>query len=173
MDITEGSIRPSPRERGSTRRSSFLFYALISGTIGLFLLLPNGVQAWDSAEHPVLGDYAIATLGNDGFGYMSNALQATDQNGYSLQYWFEQGEHDADIAYQSRSHYYDPVSERGLWGFSSALQECMGSYSYAIVHWKTGDIAHAAFQLGHAAHLVQDMAIPFHTHLDPLNGHSV
>jgi hypothetical protein len=73
----------------------------------------------------------------------------------------------------SKSHYYDPVNGHGLWGFRSAEQECIGLYSDAIVRWKSGDVGGAAYLLGQAVHLVQDMAVPFHTHLDPWSGHSV
>jgi phospholipase C len=155
------------------RRFTLILYSQITWIMALFLLLPNGVQAWDSAEHPVLGDYAIATLGNDGFNYISDGMRASDQHGTSLQQLFEQGEHDADLNYLSKSHYYDPFNGHGLWGYRSALQDCIGRYSDAIAHWKAGDIAEAVYQLGQAAHLVQDVAVPFHTHLDPLNGHSV
>lgn len=153
------------------RRISVLFCAQIPWIICIILMLPGNASAWAQDEHPVLGDYVVATLRNDGYPEISDAMQAVDPDGISLQQWFVQGERDADRLDLSRNHYYDPLTGGGLAGFESSAQLADDLYSSAIDAWMNGDISRGMYLLGRAAHLVQDAAQPYHVHLDPFNGH--
>jgi hypothetical protein len=153
-------------------RISVIFCAQIPWIIALFLLLPSNVSAWNPVEHQALGNYSLGTLRNDGYRYLVDAMQATDQDGFTLQAWFLTGEHDADLNDLSRNHYYDPVNGEGLWGFKSAAVDGPELFNDAIGRWQQGDVAGAMYLLGQSVHVLQDMAVPFHTHLDPLDGHT-
>lgn len=77
----------------------------------------------------------------------------------------------ADCDWKNCNHYYHPKLERGLWLFSNAASECAFYYTSAVKEWKAGRKERAALLLGAAAHLLQDVCVPFHTIPKLLLGH--
>lgn len=83
----------------------------------------------------------------------------------------KQGSHFADFGSMRafsrasfRSHYLKPKSHRGyLPGLPNAGQVCERFMAVAKLFWSQGIYDRGAMYLGAAAHLVQDLANPFHT----------
>lgn len=77
----------------------------------------------------------------------------------------------ADQDLKSRNHFYNPARDRGLYGFSNALKECMAYYTSALTWWKRGNVNKAIFYLGAACHLLQDVTVPQHINIKLLKQH--
>lgn len=77
----------------------------------------------------------------------------------------------ADCDWKNCNHYYHPKLERGLWLFSNAASECAFYYTSAVKEWRADRKERAALLLGAAAHLLQDVCVPFHTIPKILLGH--
>lgn len=77
----------------------------------------------------------------------------------------------ADQDYKSINHFYNPVKNRGLYGFSNAAAECRGYYNQALRKYDEEDACAAYFYLGAACHLIQDVTIPQHVNIKLLKQH--
>lgn len=77
----------------------------------------------------------------------------------------------ADQDLKSRNHFYNPASERGLYGSSNALKECMAYYIAALTWCSKKDIRKALFFLGASCHLIQDITVPQHVNIKLLKQH--
>jgi phospholipase C len=77
----------------------------------------------------------------------------------------------ADQDFKSREHFYNPYSEKGLYGCKTSLQNFEKYYCNALVHWNCGDYEKAMFFLGAAVHLIQDSTIPQHGSINLLKSH--
>lgn len=77
----------------------------------------------------------------------------------------------ADQDLKSTNHFYNPVKEKGLYGASNALKECISYYAAALTWWKKGDRRKALFFLGASCHLVQDVTVPQHVNVRLLKQH--
>jgi len=92
----------------------------------------------------------------------------------------KQGSHFADFGSMRafarasfRSHYLKPKSHRGyLPGLPNAGQVCERFTALAKLFWSQGIYDRGAMYLGAAAHLVQDLANPFHTTTRNLREHT-
>jgi len=64
------------------------------------------------------------------------------------------------------SHMYDPLAGRGIYDARTpnALVEFLDSWDRARVHLRVGSSEKAHVFLGYCCHLLQDMAVPSHTH---------
>ena len=90
-----------------------------------------------------------------------------------LPYWssLSHGVLWADTDWKNCNHYYHPTQQRGMWLFSNAVKECSFYFEAARKLWQQRNRAEAAFYLGAAMHLVQDLCVPFHTIPQLLMGH--
>lgn len=77
----------------------------------------------------------------------------------------------ADQDYKSINHFYNPVRNKGLYGFSNAQMECFNYYTKALIKYFEGDEKTAMFYLGAACHLIQDVTIPQHVNIKLLKQH--
>lgn len=77
----------------------------------------------------------------------------------------------ADQDLKSSNHFYNPEKEKGLYGYSNALKECLGYYGASLKWGKNGDMRKAIFYLGAACHLVQDITVPQHANVRLLKHH--
>ncbi len=89
---------------------------------------------------------------------------------------FLDGDQDA-LTLRVQRHFYQPVSKRGLemegevfpssfaWATLSGGQN-EWDWNAALDSFAKGDIETSLFNLGHVVHLVQDLTVPAHTHLD-------
>ncbi|MCE5284341.1 MAG: zinc dependent phospholipase C family protein [Pelosinus sp.] len=78
----------------------------------------------------------------------------------------------ADRDWKNISHYYIPKSGGGLWRFSNATEDYQEYFQKAVLYARSSDYKMAAFYLGAAAHLVQDMCVPHHARGVLFKGHS-
>lgn len=77
----------------------------------------------------------------------------------------------ADSQWKNIDHYLEPDTGRGIWPFGNALDTFQQYFSCALKEARQGNRRKAAFFLGAAAHLVQDMCVPHHARGRMFNGH--
>jgi len=67
---------------------------------------------------------------------------------------------------RDNSHFYDPVARRGFddGRLVNALEEYRDFWARALVHYRLEELGQAFTRLGYCCHLLQDMAVPAHTH---------
>jgi hypothetical protein len=87
---------------------------------------------------------------------------AQDANGTTI----TEGAFEEDCYPLSLKHFWDPDSNAGLAGNTSAYTRGTTLYKEAVNLYKAGSKAAAYYKLGHVAHLLEDMAQPAHVHLD-------
>jgi phospholipase C len=114
--------------------------------------------------HVFINEQAIEILKNDGF---HEAFDFYTLNKDSLQ----DGVVWADQDFRSREHFYNPYTQKGLYGCKSSKQRFRKYYEYALVYWDCGDKDKAMFYLGAAVHLIQDSTIPQHGSVKLLKSH--
>lgn len=114
--------------------------------------------------HVFINEQAIEILKNDGFfeAYEFFSLNKSCLNDGTV--WVDQD-------FRSREHFYNPYSQRGLYGCKSSKQMLGKYYGCALVHWDCGDKDKAMFYLGAAVHLIQDSTIPQHGNIRLLKNH--
>lgn len=77
----------------------------------------------------------------------------------------------ADADWKCAAHMYDPGTGRGLPGWPSALETLREYWEAAVAYERKGNGRRAAFYLGAAAHVVQDLCVPHHAASTLLYGH--
>ena len=77
----------------------------------------------------------------------------------------------ADSQWKNIDHYFEPQTRRGIWPFGNALDTFSQYFADAIKEARRGNRRKAAFFLGAAAHLVQDLCVPHHARGCMFNGH--
>ena len=77
----------------------------------------------------------------------------------------------ADCHWKNVDHYLNPDTGKGIWPFGNALDTFRRYFSIAARSTRRGDRRKAAFFLGAAAHLVQDLCVPHHARGLMFNGH--
>lgn len=114
--------------------------------------------------HVFINEQAIEILKNDGFDEASKF--------YALyKSYLNDGVIWADQDFKSREHFYNPYTQKGLYGCKSSKQRFRMYYGCALVFWDCGDKEKAMFYLGAAVHLVQDATIPQHGSVKLLKSH--
>lgn len=69
----------------------------------------------------------------------------------------------ADSGYKNVSHFFNPVTRKGIWGFASAACDFVHYLNKATQKAHKGNLTDALFYVGAAAHLLQDLCVPHHT----------
>jgi phospholipase C len=69
----------------------------------------------------------------------------------------------ADSGYKNVSHFFNPVTKKGIWGFASAACDFVHYLNKATLKAQKGNLPDAMFYVGAAAHLLQDVCVPHHT----------
>jgi phospholipase C len=77
----------------------------------------------------------------------------------------------ADSQWKNIDHYFELETGRGIWPFGNALDTFQEYFASALKEARQGNRRKAAFFLGAAAHLVQDMCVPHHARGRMFNGH--
>lgn len=116
------------------------------------------------ATHEFCNRQAIVILRRDGFSRCATFFQQYLPQLTAGVYW-------ADEGWKNVGHYLEAGSEKGLWRFPSAVDEFRRYYGQAFHRARQGDYIKAAFFLGAAAHLVQDLCVPHHARARLLAGH--
>ncbi len=114
--------------------------------------------------HEFCNRQALHILRRDGFSRCSGFFQQYLPQLTAGVYW-------ADEGWKNVGHYLEAGSEKGLWQFPSAIDEFRCYYGQAFHRARQGDCAKAAFFLGAAVHLVQDLCVPHHARARVLAGH--
>jgi phospholipase C len=140
--------------------------------LALILLLPSPAAAFPQEMHPALGYYAIMTLRSDGKEAYAGMFDCQTPGQVTLADRLMSGELDADRVDLSRNHYYDPATGQGLAGCQDAVSLSQQFYDLAVLRWRSGDFDGGIYMLGRAVHLVQDVCMPHHVHLEVFNGHA-
>lgn len=114
--------------------------------------------------HRFMNRQAILILAADGYkkesGWLKQNLSA-----------FNNGAVWADADWKNAHHYLNPVTRRGLWRFRSAAEDFEVYFQRALTAGKRADDQEAAFFLGAAAHLLQDLCVPHHARGKLFDGH--
>ena len=114
--------------------------------------------------HMFINNQAVEILRNDGHrsAYKLMSYYIDDINAGVV--W-------ADQDLKSSNHFYNPYTEKGLYGSGNAKTECITYYTKALNYYFHGDMKSAMFYLGAACHLIQDLTVPQHANVMLLNNH--
>lgn len=77
----------------------------------------------------------------------------------------------ADQGFKSTSHFYNPKTNKGMFGYSNALKLCETYYNRALHFYIIRDFSKSMFYLGACIHIVQDLTIPQHVRVRLLDHH--
>jgi len=114
--------------------------------------------------HEFCNHQALAIIKNDGLEQTSDFLgQYTTELNLGV-YW-------ADKDWKNVHHYFEPYSRKGLWHSTHAIDNFETYYQLARKSVKQFNLKKAAFFLGAAAHLLQDLCVPHHARAKLFNGH--
>ncbi|HWQ61406.1 MAG TPA: zinc dependent phospholipase C family protein, partial [Negativicutes bacterium] len=133
----------------------------------LFLIAASPLQGMldrPGITHEFCNSQALQILRNDGFTRYAGYLQQFRRELNLGVYW-------ADKGWKNIHHYYEPKSGRGLWHFAGAIEQFAAYYRLAFHTLRRGDQGKAAFLIGTAAHLVQDLCVPHHARGKLFDGH--
>lgn len=144
---------------GKTSASEICLHLLLTAISPL-----QGMLDRPGITHEFCNRQALHILRSDGFARYADFLQLFRQEIDCGVYWADQG-------WKNVHHYFEPTSGKGLWHFASARHEFAVYYRMAVFSLRRADLRRAAFLLGAAAHLVQDMCVPHHARAKMLDGH--
>jgi phospholipase C len=107
------------------------------------------------------------------------AVDILKNEGYKKEYEFfkahlkciNEGVTWADQDFKSSNHFYHYEKQKGLYGFSNALDECLKYYNKSLAYIEAGDMNKGIFFFGAACHLIQDATVPQHVNNHLLNKH--
>lgn len=118
------------------------------------------------STHQFLMDQLPGILDHDGHPELAARLRGG---------WLDdlkQGSIESDrYPWRQGNHYMDPQTHEGLAGFSAAGDLADAQVALARAAWAAGDADGALLHLGWAMEVVQDLTVPHHARLDPLDGH--
>lgn len=114
--------------------------------------------------HKFINNQAVEILYNDGHLRAFELMDSYINQINSGVVW-------ADQDFKSSNHFYNPHTQKGLYGSSNAFRECMLYYTKAINKYFKGDINRAMFYLGAACHILQDLTVPQHVNVNLLKNH--
>lgn len=114
--------------------------------------------------HEFCNHQAITILHNDGFELYAQFLTAYVTELNAGVYW-------ADKGWRNVSHYFEPLSGKGLWQFTTAIEAFNSYYQQAIKNMQCRNYRQAIFFLGVSAHLMQDLCVPHHARSKVFSGH--
>jgi phospholipase C len=115
--------------------------------------------------HVFINQQAIKILNNDGYQKLSRYLD------HQMKF-INEGVVWADKGWKNFSHYLDPYSNKGIWPWPNARNECNYHFKRSLKYWRKGFTNKSMFYLGAAVHLVQDMCVPHHARGIAFGGHS-
>ncbi|MFZ5817731.1 MAG: zinc dependent phospholipase C family protein [Bacillota bacterium] len=124
----------------------------------------QGLVDRPSPTHGFINRQALAILRRDGRQREAAWL------GWYLEPFIE-GCDWADTGWKNIGHMYDPETGTGLRGWPSAPQMLREYWDQAERHLREGEMHRAAFCLGAASHLVQDLCVPHHAAARIFAGH--
>lgn len=77
----------------------------------------------------------------------------------------------ADQGFKSTSHFYNPKTKKGMFGYSNALSLAETYYNRALRFYISKNFAKSMFYLGACIHIIQDLTIAQHVRVRLLDHH--
>lgn len=114
--------------------------------------------------HKFINNQSIIILKNDGYLEAYNLISPYIHDLNTGAVW-------ADLDLKSSDHFYNPQTDKGLYGNSNAKIECKAYYTKALHEYIKGNYKKSMFYLGTTCHLVQDLTVPQHVNVKLLNNH--
>ncbi len=81
------------------------------------------------------------------------------------------GNYWADAFWKNSTHHYNPITEKGLWIWPGAHDQCRNWFKGALNAWSKVNLLKAVFLMGASLHTVQDACQPYHSNCVMLKGH--
>lgn len=119
----------------------------------------------DCATHLFLNESALAIMEHNG-GRDEAALIRP------LMAQINEGVLWADGGYRNITHFFNPLTRRGLWNLPSAADSFRQFFRQAMKYGQKANLAKAMFYIGGATHLLQDICVPHHSCNLLLSGHA-
>lgn len=117
-----------------------------------------------AVTHWMINRQAMVILYNDGFIKKSQILEKFAPD-------LDKGVSWADSGFRNMSHFFNPRTFKGIYGWTDAVGECSVFWNKALKYWRQVDYGKAFFYLGAAAHLLQDLCVPHHAMGILFDGH--
>lgn len=114
--------------------------------------------------HKFINNQSLTILRNDGYKEAYNLMSSYIDDINAGVVW-------ADQDLKSSNHFYNPHTDKGLYGNSNAKIECMSYYTRALHEYFQGNIRNSMFYMGAACHLIQDLTVPQHANVNLLKNH--
>ncbi len=114
--------------------------------------------------HKHINVQAITILQNDGYSEEANFYRNFIEPLNEGAVW-------ADQDFKSSQHFYNPYSNKGMYGRKNASDLGVGYYTKSLELWKIGEYEKSLFYFGAALHIIQDMTIPQHANVRLLDNH--
>ncbi|MDF2499531.1 MAG: zinc dependent phospholipase [Anaerosporomusa subterranea] len=141
--------------------------ASVVGSVKIFLATASPLQSLldkPCVTHEFCNRQAITILSADGFSSCADFfLRYVDELNAGV-VWADQG-------WKNVNHYFEPDSRKGLWQFSTAIEEFSRCLNRATRCMRRHETRKACFFLGAAAHLLQDLCVPHHARGKVFYGH--
>ncbi|MBP2653230.1 MAG: zinc dependent phospholipase [Firmicutes bacterium] len=139
----------------------------VGGSVKL-LLAPAGIFQGlldrPGVTHQFCNRQAVDILRNDGFVLTANFFENYLSELNAGVCW-------ADEGWKNVSHYFDAGTRKGLWRFSTAVDDFRDYFGRSLQLARRSNWRKAVFFLGAAAHLVQDLCVPHHARGKLFAGH--
>lgn len=144
-------------------RIETIYNRVLSGVFTLANPIKKSVKRTECKVHICINYYALDAIINEKLLSQYNLFNAYIDNINEGAVW-------ADQDFRSSNHFYNPFKKRGLFGRRSAMDLAIEYYSNAIKLWPK-DKNKSMFNLGAAAHIIQDMTVPQHANIKLLDDH--
>lgn len=141
--------------------------ASVVGSVRLFLATTSPLQSLldkPCITHEFCNHQAITILSKDGFASCADFFSHYAEELNEGVIWADQG-------WKNVNHYFTLDSRKGLWQFSTAVEEFGVYLNRATRHMRRSELRKSCFFLGAAAHLLQDLCVPHHARGKVFDGH--
>jgi len=146
-------------------------------TVSYKIKFAKAYKSGTRATHQFIFEQARTILLNDGYVSYVEFLDSIEPSS-DLTYLqiMIKGSDENDGLIAAREHYMDPtdhhpLSYMGIPAGKNAGQLCQERFDEAVLRWQSSDYYNAIYNLGWAAHLVQDVCVPHHAYPTWQQGH--
>lgn len=144
-------------------RIETIYNRVLSGIFTIANPIKKSVKRTECKVHICINYYALDAIINEKFLSQYNLFNTYIDSINEGAVW-------ADQDFRSSNHFYNPFKKRGLFGRRNAMDLAIEYYSKAIKLWPE-DRNKSMFNLGAAAHIIQDMTVPQHANIRLLDDH--
>lgn len=117
-----------------------------------------------AVTHKMINRQARKILYNDGYIKQAGLL---DEFSITL----DKGAAWADNGFKNMSHFYNPRTLKGIYGWTHAVRECSLYWNKAVCSWQEANYEKSIFYIGASIHLLQDLCVPHHAMGILFDGH--